>query len=59
MDPKVIGISGSPVKNSNTDRLVKTILESSGLPHEFVKLSQKKYSHALPALVVQRIIFAK
>ncbi len=36
---KVLGISGSPVKNSNTDTLVKTILEATGIDHEFVKLS--------------------
>ena len=35
----IIGISGSPVKNSNTDRLVKAVLEASGLASEFVKLS--------------------
>lgn len=35
-----MGISGSPVKNSNTDRLVKAILEASGLVSEFVKLSR-------------------
>lgn len=40
MTIEIIGISGSPVKNSNTDRLVKTILESSGLKSEFVKLSK-------------------
>ncbi|MBI9089818.1 MAG: flavodoxin family protein [Desulfobacterium sp.] len=39
MQPQIIGISGSPVKNSNTDRIVKHILASSGLESEFVKLS--------------------
>lgn len=39
MDIEVIGISGSPVKNSNTDRLIKAMLEASGLNSEFVKLS--------------------
>jgi len=37
---KVLGISGSPVTNSNTDRLVKAVLEATGLEFEFVKLSQ-------------------
>jgi multimeric flavodoxin WrbA len=37
---KVLGISGSPVKDSNTDTLVKTILESTGLDQDFVKLSE-------------------
>ncbi len=40
MQPQVIGISGSPIKNSNTDRLVQAVLESSGLKSEFVKLSK-------------------
>lgn len=35
----ILGISGSPVENSNTDTLVKTMIESSGLELEFVKLS--------------------
>jgi multimeric flavodoxin WrbA len=39
MNPQVIGISGSPIRNSNTDRLIKTVLESTGLKTEFVKLS--------------------
>lgn len=37
---KILGISGSPIINSNTDRLVKTVLEASGLEAEFVKLSE-------------------
>lgn len=36
----VLGISGSPVKNSNTDRLINVILEATGLETEFVKLSR-------------------
>ena len=40
MQPQIIGISGSPVKNSNTDRLIKVILEATGLEMEFVKLSR-------------------
>ena len=40
MAAKVLGISGSPVKNSNTDRLVKAILAATGLGTEFVKLSR-------------------
>jgi len=40
MQPQILGISGSPIKNSNTDRLVKAVLESSGLESEFVKLSR-------------------
>ncbi len=37
---KVLGISGSPVKNSNTDRLVKRVLEATGIDYEFIKLSE-------------------
>jgi multimeric flavodoxin WrbA len=40
MKPQIIGISGSPIKNSNTDRLVQAVLESSGLSTEFIKLSK-------------------
>jgi len=39
MQSRIIGISGSPIKNSNTDRLVQAVLNSSGLKSEFVKLS--------------------
>ena len=40
MYSQIIGISGSPIKNSNTDRLIRVVLESSGLSSEFVKLSE-------------------
>ena len=40
MQPQILGISGSPIKNSNTDRLIQAVLESSGLKSEFVKLSK-------------------
>lgn len=40
MNSQIIGISGSPIKNSNTDRTVKAILEASGLSFEFFKLSE-------------------
>lgn len=39
MSKKIIGFSGSPLKNSNTDRLLKHVLESSGLEYEIIKLS--------------------
>ncbi|MFH1090685.1 MAG: flavodoxin family protein [Pseudomonadota bacterium] len=39
MSIQVLGVSGSPVKNSNTDRLVQAVLASTGLEAEFVKLS--------------------
>jgi multimeric flavodoxin WrbA len=40
MYPQILGISGSPIKNSNTDRLVQVVLDASGLKAEFVKLSR-------------------
>jgi hypothetical protein len=36
---KILGISGSPVPDSNTDRLVLQVLKASGLDYEFIKLS--------------------
>lgn len=39
MAATVLGISGSPVPQSNTDRAIREILEQSGLDHEFFKLS--------------------
>ncbi len=39
MSIEVLGMSGSPVKNSNTDRLVKAVMDATGLESEFVKLS--------------------
>ncbi len=41
MSIEVLGISGSPTKNSNTDRLVQSILDATGADSEFVKLSTK------------------
>jgi multimeric flavodoxin WrbA len=37
---EILGISGSPVPNSNTDRLVLQVLKASGATYKFVKLSQ-------------------
>ncbi len=37
---KILGVSGSPIKNSNTDRAVKIVLEATGARKtEFIKLS--------------------
>ena len=36
---KVIGISGSPIPNSNTDRAIKAVLDATGMETEFIKLS--------------------
>ena len=35
---RVVGVSGSPVKNSNTDRALKAALDATGCRTEFVKL---------------------
>lgn len=40
MPAQLIGFSGSPIKNSNTDRLVQAVLDASGLETEFIKLSK-------------------
>jgi len=40
MNPQIIGISGSPIQKSNTDRLIQAVLDGSGLSSEFVKLSK-------------------
>ncbi len=50
MQAPILGISGSPIKNSNTDRLVQAVLESSGLPSEFVKLSKVKVRPCIACL---------
>lgn len=39
MSIDILGISGSPIPDSNTDRLVLQVLQVSGLEYEFVKLS--------------------
>ena len=39
MEAVVLGISGSPIPNSNTDRAVQRVLKATGLPAEFIKLS--------------------
>ncbi|MBU0663340.1 MAG: flavodoxin family protein [Proteobacteria bacterium] len=40
---KILGISGSPIKNSNTDRALKIVLESTSLKSEFIKLSDYNF----------------
>lgn len=39
MSDKVLGISGSPIRDSNTDRLIKAVLNATGAESEFIKLS--------------------
>lgn len=40
MAAKILGISGSPIPGSNTDKAVKAVLAATGLETEFIKLSQ-------------------
>ena len=35
---KVLGVSGSPIPNSNTDRALQAVLRATGLENEFIKL---------------------
>ncbi|WKY43222.1 flavodoxin family protein [Eubacteriaceae bacterium ES2] len=37
---KIVCISGSPIKDSNTDRMLKNIASNSGLEYDFIKLSE-------------------
>lgn len=53
MSMAVLGISGSPVKNSNTDRLVKAVLAATGLESEFVKLSS---TNIRPCMACKRCV---
>ena len=39
MSAQILGISGSPVRHSNTDRAVQAVLDATGLESEFIKLS--------------------
>lgn len=50
MKPQVIGISGSPIKNSNTDRMVQAVLNNTGLETEFIKLSNCKVQPCIACL---------
>jgi multimeric flavodoxin WrbA len=35
---KILGVSGSPIKDSNADRALKAALEATDMEYEFVKL---------------------
>ncbi len=50
MQPQILGISGSPIKNSNTDRLIEAVLASSGLKSEFIKLSKSQVRPCIACL---------
>jgi multimeric flavodoxin WrbA len=35
---RILGVSGSHIQQSNTDRAIRTVLEATGLESEFIKL---------------------
>ena len=35
---KVLGVSGSPIKDGNTDKALRAVLDATGLETEFIKL---------------------
>ena len=43
MAATILGISGSSILDSNTDRAVHLILKSTGLSAEFIKLSDLSF----------------
>ena len=50
MKAKVLGISGSPIKNSNTDRVIQSVLSNTNLSTEFVKLSKLRVQPCIACL---------
>ena len=42
-EPTIIGVSGSPILNGNTDRMVQAVLEQSTRDHSFVNLSTLRF----------------
>ncbi|MDP6542757.1 MAG: flavodoxin family protein [Phycisphaerae bacterium] len=53
MGIEVLGISGSPIENSNTDRVIQAMLDATGLESEFVKLSK---TNVRPCLACKRCV---
>ncbi len=47
---KVLGVSGSPILNSNTDRALAAVLDATGLETEFIKLSDYTVAPCLACL---------
>jgi multimeric flavodoxin WrbA len=47
---KVLGVSGSPIENSSTDRLLIKTLEATGLETEFIKLKDYTVAPCLACL---------
>ncbi len=42
---KILGISGSPIKDSNTDRALQRVLDATGQRSQFIKLSDYTIEH--------------
>ncbi|MDP6546884.1 MAG: flavodoxin family protein [Phycisphaerae bacterium] len=53
MSIEVLGISGSPIENSNTDRVIGAMLDATELESEFVKLSR---INVRPCLACKRCV---
>jgi multimeric flavodoxin WrbA len=47
---KVLGVSGSPIKNSNTDKALRAVLEATDLETEFIKLTDYTVAPCLACL---------
>lgn len=47
---KVLGVSGSPICDGNTDRAIKIVLDATGLETEFVKLVDFKVAPCIACL---------
>ena len=52
---KVLGVSGSPIANSNTDRALRLALASTGLETEFIKLKDYLPSMTYVGVVSQML----
>jgi multimeric flavodoxin WrbA len=53
MTIQVLGISGSPIEDSNTDRVIRAMLDATGLKSEFVKLSR---IHVRPCMACKQCV---
>lgn len=49
-NPQVLGISGSPITNSNTDRAIQSVLSHTDLSTEFIKLSKLRVQPCIGCL---------
>ncbi len=54
MNKKILGISGSPINDSNTDRVIKDMMAMSDMEFEFIKLSNMNIK---PCLACKRCVY--